>query len=83
MMIIDGKLVVSKKKKVDLIAELKQKGFKAITKHVDASQIIEEAAPEAEIEEEADEVVQGANSYDYLLGVSRALSLMRCLLTDR
>lgn len=74
-MIIDGKLVVSKKKKVDLIAELKQKGFKAVAKFFDASKIIEEAAPEADIEEETDDVVQGANSYDYLLGVSSGVTL--------
>lgn len=68
-MIIDGKLVVSKKKKIDLIAELKLKGFKAIPKTADASKI-DDLAPDPDNEEEADEVVTGGSSYDYLLGVS-------------
>lgn len=67
-MIIDGKLVVSKKKKIDLIAELKQKGFKPISKTVEASKI-DDLTPDPEIEEETDDVVTGASAYDYLLGV--------------
>lgn len=66
-MIIDGKLVVSKKKKVDLIAELKQKGFKSIPKTANASKI-DGLVPDPDNEEEADDVT-GASSYDYLLGV--------------
>lgn len=81
-MIIDGKLVVSRKKKVDLIAELKQKGFKPFAKFVDASKVEDEPSPEAEIEEESEEVVHGANSYDYLLGVSSGSTLVRCLLMN-
>ncbi|MCJ1260791.1 DNA topoisomerase 2 [Lobaria immixta] len=67
-MIIDNKLVVSKRKKLDLIAELKQKGFKAIPKTADASKV-DDLTPDPDNEEEADDVVTGANSYDYLLGM--------------
>lgn len=72
-MIIDGKLVVSKKKKVDLIAELKQKGFKAIPKAVDATKKGDlESGSEKEDAEEGEDgrISNEANAYDYLLGVS-------------
>lgn len=68
-MIIDGKLVVSKKKKLVLIAELKAKNFKSIEKRVQA---IEEGelAPIVEENEEAEENAKiGASGYDYLLGM--------------
>ena len=72
-MIIDGKLVVSKKKKVDLVAELKQKNFKPFPK-------VSDAAKEGELEPVADnedssenDVEASANAYDYLLGVSTPL----------
>lgn len=71
-MIVDGKLVVSKKKKVDLIAELKQKGFKAIPKVVDATKQ-GKLEPSSEREDEGDDdghISTDANVYDYLLGVS-------------
>ena len=68
-MIIDGKLVVSKKKKKILVVELKQKGFKAFPKTVDASKE-GESEPVVEIEEDNDENVETeASAYDYLLGV--------------
>lgn len=66
-MIIDGKLVVSKRKKVELIAELKEKGFKPISKTASASKI-DGLVPDPD-NEEADDTT-GASSYDYLLGVS-------------
>ena len=71
-MIIDGKLVVSKKKKKDLVVELKQKGFKPFPKVADASKGGEtEPVVENEEDENGDEAVETeANSYDYLLGVS-------------
>ena len=72
-MIIDGKLVVSKKKKVDLIAELKQKGFKAIPKVIDATKKgkLESGSEKEEAEEDGgDRLSTDANAYDYLLGVS-------------
>lgn len=66
-MIIKGELVVSKKKKADLVAELKKKGFKAFPKVADA---MKEGETEPALEGEEDEVEVGANAYDYLLGVS-------------
>ena len=66
-MIIDGKLVVSKKKKTDLVAELQQKKFKPFPKVSDAAK---EGETEPVMEEPVDEVEASANSYDYLLGVS-------------
>ncbi|KAI4171577.1 MAG: hypothetical protein LQ343_004169 [Gyalolechia ehrenbergii] len=68
-MIIDGQLVVSKRKKVELVKELKAKNFKPIAKAVDA--IKEgELAPIADDDEESEEDVEtGASSYDYLLGM--------------
>jgi phosphosulfolactate synthase (CoM biosynthesis protein A) len=69
-MIVDGKLVVSKKRKTDLVAELKQKGFKGFPKVKDA--IKEgELEPIADNDEEIEaDIETGANAYDYLLGVS-------------
>jgi DNA topoisomerase-2 len=68
-MIIDGKLTVSKKKKVVLVAELRKLNFKPIPKVAEAKdagemeQVIEE-------EENDEDVEISANDYDYLLGVS-------------
>jgi DNA topoisomerase II len=67
-MIIDGELVISKKKKAVLIAELRAKGFKAFPKVADASKA-GELEPAVE-DEEAEEADVGSNVYDYLLGVS-------------
>lgn len=74
-MIVDGKLVVSKKKKADLVEELKKKGFKAIPKVVDATKLgeLEPIADNDEVEEDVD---TGASSYDYLLGVSTNQTIM-------
>ena len=81
-MIIDGKLVVSKKKKKDLVAELKQKGFKPFAKVADASKQDElEPARDDEAETEED-VEMGASAYDYLLGVSPELDISRVEITD-
>ena len=74
-MIIDGKLVVSKKRKLALVEELKEKGFKAFPKKDNA--IKEgELAPIADNDEEEEEDNQtGAAAFDYLLGVSSCLPL--------
>jgi DNA topoisomerase-2 len=70
-MIIDGKLIVSKKKKRDLVAELKQKGFKAFSKTIDASKDGEnEPVVENDEVDEDENVEVEANSYDYLLGMA-------------
>lgn len=68
-MIIDGQLIISKKKKQDLVKELKAKNFKPIAKAVDAIKQ-GELAPIADNDEESEEDIEtGASSYDYLLGV--------------
>ncbi|KAI9811082.1 MAG: DNA topoisomerase 2 [Pycnora praestabilis] len=69
-MIIDGKLVVSKKKKTILVAELKQKNFKPFPKVAEA--IKEgELEPIMENDDEAEEDAEiGASAYDYLLGMA-------------
>ncbi|KAK5017589.1 DNA topoisomerase 2 [Cryomyces antarcticus] len=71
-MIIDGKLVVSRKKKKDLVAELKKLNFKPFPKVLDARKEGEfEAVVNNENDEDPDaDVEAGANDYDYLLGVS-------------
>lgn len=68
-MIVDGKLVVSKKKKFDLVEELKKKGFKAIPKVADATKL-GELEPIADNDEAEEDLNTDAASYDYLLGVS-------------
>lgn len=70
-MIIDGKLVVSKKKKGVLVAELQSLKFTRFPKVVDAKKS-GEFEPVVEEEEEGDdaEVEAGASDYDYLLGMA-------------
>ncbi|KAL9038724.1 MAG: hypothetical protein Q9180_002959 [Flavoplaca navasiana] len=67
-MIIDGQLVIAKKKKADLVTELRAKQFKPIGKAIDASKE-GEFAPIADNEDENEDVDTGASSYDYLLGM--------------
>jgi len=68
-MIIDNKLTVSKKKKAVLIAELKKLGFKAYPKVADAEKAGElEAAMEDD--DDAEDDVPDASSFDYLLGMA-------------
>ncbi|KAF2458755.1 DNA topoisomerase [Lineolata rhizophorae] len=72
-MIIDGKLVVSRKKKAVLVAELKRLGFKPIPKVADARKA-NELEPVVENEEEQSDETEsgevGASDYDYLLGMA-------------
>lgn len=68
-MIIDGTLVVSKKKKSVLVTELKEKGFKPFPKVVEAVKAGEDE-PAAEEEEELDESENLSSAYDYLLGMA-------------
>lgn len=71
-MIIDGKLVISRKKKPVLIAELKSLNFDAFPKKEDASKsgelekLVDE---EGDGDDQEDETLQ-ASSYDYLLGMA-------------
>lgn len=69
-MIIDGQLIIAKKKKADLVKELKAKNFKPIAKVADTikqGELTPIADDDAEVEED---IETGASSYDYLLGVS-------------
>ncbi|KAB8277202.1 DNA topoisomerase [Aspergillus minisclerotigenes] len=70
--IIDGKLVVSKKKKNVLVQELKDKGYKAFPKVAEAVKAGEEERVVEEDDDESDsqdtEVLSSA--YDYLLGMA-------------
>ena len=70
-MIIDGKLIISKKKKAVLVAELKKLGFDAFPKIKDASKAgeLEEIAENEDEEASEDERVD-ASAYDYLLGMA-------------
>ncbi|KAL9109718.1 MAG: hypothetical protein Q9227_005587 [Pyrenula ochraceoflavens] len=68
-MIIDGKLVISKKKKPVLIAELQKLDFKPFAKVRDATKDGEQE-PIVEEEEDSDKEVElASSSYDYLLGM--------------
>lgn len=80
-MIVEGKLIVSKKRKKDLVAELKQKNFKPFPKVSDASKGGEtEPVVENDENEESDEAVETeASAYDYLLGVSIPSTIMGTL----
>ncbi|KAG9675329.1 type II DNA topoisomerase, partial [Aureobasidium melanogenum] len=68
-MIIDGKLVVSKKKKSVLVAELHKLNFKPIPKLADAKKQgeFEEVVEE---EDDAEDAAPGLNDFDYLLGMA-------------
>ncbi|ODH47460.1 DNA topoisomerase 2 [Paracoccidioides brasiliensis] len=72
-MIIDGKLVISKKPKAKLIQELKEKGFKAFSKISDAAKSGETAPVVEEDDNEeksdSDDAELGADSYDYLFAM--------------
>ncbi|ORY13026.1 DNA topoisomerase [Clohesyomyces aquaticus] len=67
-MIIDGKLIVSKKKKAVLVAELQKLGFRPFPKVAEAKK----AGEQEEVLEDEDSEGQeaGANDYDYLLGMA-------------
>jgi DNA topoisomerase-2 len=74
-MIIDGKLIVSKKKKMVLVLELKKLGFTPFPKVDDAKKAGEdEDYQQDEDESEETEAEVSANDYDYLLGVSKLTS---------
>ncbi|KAF1911165.1 DNA topoisomerase [Ampelomyces quisqualis] len=69
-MIIDGKLVVSKKKKAILVAELKKLNFTPFPKVEDAKKAGEIEDVQEEDEEEETELAVNASDYDYLLGMA-------------
>jgi DNA topoisomerase-2 len=79
-MIIDGKLVVSKKKKAVLVAELKKLNFTPFSKVEDAKKAGEDEDAMEDDESET-EVEINASDYDYLLGVSCFSHLYYVILT--
>jgi DNA topoisomerase II len=68
-MIIDRELIISKKKKAVLIAELKRLDFKPFAKVEDATKDGETAPVVEDDAEHDDDVALASSSYDYLLGV--------------
>ena len=70
-MIIDGQLVISKKKKAVLIGELKDKGFKPFPKVAEATKLGEDEPVVEENEDEGEntDVALLSSAYDYLLGM--------------
>lgn len=69
-MIIDGDLVVSKKKKNVLVSELKSHGFKPFPKVAEAVKAGEDEPVVEEEGEESQDSETLSNSYDYLLGMA-------------
>ncbi|KAG8528188.1 DNA topoisomerase 2 [Bacidia gigantensis] len=67
-MIVDGKLIVSKKRKAILVEELKEKGFKPIPKVITAQKETD-VEPAADNEEEEQDTEVAASAFDYLLGM--------------
>jgi DNA topoisomerase II len=66
-MIIDGKLVISKKKKAALVAELQALKFEPFPKTTDSSKRVEDVGEDEE--DGNDDVSVQASAYDYLLGM--------------
>ena len=81
MEIIDNKLVVSKKKKPVLVAELRKREYEPFPKVKDAKK----ADETEDVVENEDEVTpdedSGARDFDYLLGVSYSAEYSVTLLT--
>ena len=69
-MIIDGDLVVSKKKKNALVSELKGHGFKPFPKVAEAVKAGEEEPVVEEEGEDSQDSETLSNAYDYLLGMA-------------
>ena len=73
-MIIDKQLVISNRKKVDIVAELRELQFRAfprISKAKDAGEV--EAVVENDVDEDEIAAIKGAPSnsdFDYLLGMA-------------
>lgn len=71
-MIIDGSLVVAKKKKIILVQELRDKKFTPFPKNHGLKEKNLDPMADEEGPEEAEDANIGAADYDYLLGVSVA-----------
>lgn len=68
-MIVSKELVVSGRKKVDIVAELRKRDFRPFPKVVKAK-AAGEAEEVAEEEEEDEDEGKGLNDYDYLLNMA-------------
>lgn len=68
--IIDGDLIVGKKKKAVLVKELRDNKYEAFPPGQEKKKTTEEEMDASENEEEADTAEGGARDYDYLLSVS-------------
>src|SRR6266566_4291705 len=76
--IIEGKLVVSKKKKDVLVKELRERNYEAFPKGSDQKKAKpSDEEPDQEEAEEEHEQDGGARDYDYLLSVWRRVSNSR------
>jgi DNA topoisomerase-2 len=75
MEIIENKLVVSKKKKPVLVAELRKRDYEAFPKVTEAQKAGETDDVVENEEEVAADEDSGARDFDYLLGVSDILQL--------
>ena len=72
-MIVDGTLIVNRKKKAALVEELRKLGFKAFPKIADArkqDELEPVVDPNQDVEEEQENASVGANDFDYLLGMA-------------
>ena len=69
-MIIDKELVVSKRKKADIVAELRKKKFRPFPKVAQAKAAGENEEVVEEDEEEEEVATGGLSDFDYLLGMA-------------
>jgi len=71
---MDGDLVVSRKKKVVIVGELRERKYEAFVKNTEAKTKSEEDDEEANSEETSEDTVADDDSrgYDYLLSVCNA-----------
>lgn len=78
MEIIENKLVVSKKRKPVLVAELRQRKYEAFSNKKDAQQA-GETDDTVENEDDPASEDEGARDFDYLLGVCRIEIRLFCV----
>lgn len=71
-MVIDGDIVIARRKKKDLVMELRKLNFKPFPKVADARKEgeFEAVARNDDDADESEDVQAGANDYDYLLGMA-------------
>lgn len=79
--IIDGDLIVARKKKTILVQELRERKYEAIpsTSKRKSTEDNEPDKSDAENDDAEEEETGSARDYDYLLSVSSALTRFRCI----